>query len=92
MSIVIVGAGPNLGLAIGRRFGREGLPVGLVSRDKAKLDGLVEQLEADGIQASAEAADIRDAGRARRGRSARWRIGSARSRSSSTRRCPRASS
>ena len=59
MSIVIVGAGPNLGLAIARRFGREGLPVGLVSRDKAKLDGLVEQLEADGIQASGEAADIR---------------------------------
>jgi NAD(P)-dependent dehydrogenase (short-subunit alcohol dehydrogenase family) len=60
MSIVVVGAGPNLGLAIGRRFGREGLPVGLVSRDKAKLDGLVEQLEADGIQASGEAADIRE--------------------------------
>ena len=30
MSIVIVGAGPNLGLAIARRFGTEGLPVGLV--------------------------------------------------------------
>src|SRR3954453_797103 len=60
MSIVIVGAGPNLGLAIGRRFGSEGLPVGLVSRDKAKLDALVEQLEADGIQDAAEAPDIRD--------------------------------
>jgi NAD(P)-dependent dehydrogenase (short-subunit alcohol dehydrogenase family) len=60
MSIVIVGAGPNLGLAIGRRFGSDGLPVGLVSRNKAKLDGLVEQLEADGIQASSESADIRD--------------------------------
>ena len=60
MSIVIVGAGPNLGLAIGRRFGSEGLPVGLVSRDKGKLDGLVQQLEADGIQASAEPADIRE--------------------------------
>jgi NADP-dependent 3-hydroxy acid dehydrogenase YdfG len=60
MSIVIVGAGPNLGLAIARRFGSEGLPVGLVSRDKAKLDQFVEHLEADGIQASAEAADIRE--------------------------------
>ena len=29
MSIVIVGAGPNLGAAIARRFGREGMPVGL---------------------------------------------------------------
>ena len=61
MSIVIIGAGPNLGLAIARRFGREGLPVGLVSRDKAKLDGLAEQLAADGVEADSEAADIRDA-------------------------------
>ena len=61
MSIVIVGAGPNLGLAIARRFGSEGLPVGLISRDQGKLDGLVVQLEKDGIQASGEAADIRDA-------------------------------
>ena len=82
MSIVIVGAGPNLGLAIGRRFGSEGMPVGLVSRDQAKLDGLVEQLEEDGIRASSEAADIREpdalvagdpgpGGPARRGRGAR---------------------
>ena len=41
MSIVIVGAGPNLGLAIGRRFGREGLAVGLVARNQDKLDRLV---------------------------------------------------
>jgi NADP-dependent 3-hydroxy acid dehydrogenase YdfG len=61
MSIVIVGAGPNLGLAIARRFGREGLAVGLISRDQAKLDGLVGELDADRIQASAQAADIRDA-------------------------------
>src|SRR5215213_4197822 len=59
MSTVIVGAGPNLGLAIGRRFGSEGMAVGLVSRDQAKLDGLVEQLEEDGIRASSDAADIR---------------------------------
>ena len=61
MSIVIVGAGPNLGLAVARRFGREGFSVGLVSRTQAKLDDLRGQLEADGIDAAAEAADIRDA-------------------------------
>jgi short-subunit dehydrogenase len=61
MSIVIIGAGPNLGLAVARRFGREGLAVGLISRDRAKLDGLVAELESDGIRASAQAADIRDA-------------------------------
>jgi NADP-dependent 3-hydroxy acid dehydrogenase YdfG len=31
-----------------------------VSRDKAKLDGLVEQFQADGTEASGEAADIRE--------------------------------
>ncbi len=44
MSIVIVGAGPNLGLAIAQRFGREGFAVGLVSRNQEKLDGLAAQL------------------------------------------------
>ncbi|HWI73473.1 MAG TPA: SDR family NAD(P)-dependent oxidoreductase, partial [Baekduia sp.] len=61
MSIVIVGAGPNLGLAVARRFGREGFAVGLIARDQAKLDGLAEQLAADGIRAQGAAADIRDA-------------------------------
>lgn len=61
MSIVIIGAGPNLGLAVAKRFGREGLAVGLVSRTQAKLDDLAAQLEDDGITAAAAAAEIRDA-------------------------------
>jgi NADP-dependent 3-hydroxy acid dehydrogenase YdfG len=60
MSIVIVGAGPNLGLAIARRFGSEGFSVGLVSRTQSKLDDLAAQLEAEGITAAGAAADIRD--------------------------------
>jgi NADP-dependent 3-hydroxy acid dehydrogenase YdfG len=60
MSIVIVGAGPNLGLAVGRRFGREGFAVGLVSRTQAKLDELAAQLQSEGIDAAGAAADIRD--------------------------------
>jgi NADP-dependent 3-hydroxy acid dehydrogenase YdfG len=61
MSMIIVGAGPNLGLAVAQRFGREGMAVGLVSRSQEKLDGLVKQLEDDGVRAAAAAADIRDA-------------------------------
>ena len=49
MSIVIIGAGPNLGAAVARRFGREGMAVGLVSRTQSKLDDLAGQLENDGI-------------------------------------------
>jgi NADP-dependent 3-hydroxy acid dehydrogenase YdfG len=60
MSIVIVGAGPNLGSAVARRFGREGLFVGLISRTQSTLDDLAAQLGDDGITARGAAADIRD--------------------------------
>jgi NADP-dependent 3-hydroxy acid dehydrogenase YdfG len=59
-SIVIVGAGPNLGQAIARRFGREGLAVGLISRNAGKLAELVGELREEGYTASSAAADIRD--------------------------------
>jgi NADP-dependent 3-hydroxy acid dehydrogenase YdfG len=61
MSIVIVGAGPNLGAAVARRFGREGMSVGLVARDAAKLEELAAVLNEEGITADFAAADIRDA-------------------------------
>jgi NADP-dependent 3-hydroxy acid dehydrogenase YdfG len=61
MSIIIVGAGPNLGAAIARRFGREGLAVGLLARDPAKLEALAAELGSEGITAAHAAADIRDA-------------------------------
>jgi NADP-dependent 3-hydroxy acid dehydrogenase YdfG len=62
MSIIIVGAGPNLGAAIARRFGREGLAVGLISRNAEKLQALVSDLADAGITGDQAAADIRDAG------------------------------
>ena len=37
MSLVIVGAGPNLGLAVARRVGREGFSVGLISRTGGRI-------------------------------------------------------
>jgi len=61
LSIVIIGAGPNLGQAVARRFGREGLAVGLISRNAEKLDQLVSDLRAEGLTASSASADIRDA-------------------------------
>jgi short-subunit dehydrogenase len=61
MSIIIVGAGPNLGAAIARRFGREGLSVGLVARNRDKLETLARELEQQRITADLEPADIRDA-------------------------------
>jgi short-subunit dehydrogenase len=60
MSLVIVGAGPNLGLAVARRFGREGFAVGLISRRESRLVELAGQLRLDGITVAGAAADIRD--------------------------------
>jgi NADP-dependent 3-hydroxy acid dehydrogenase YdfG len=61
MSIVIVGAGPNLGAAVARRFGGEGMSVGLVSRNREKLEAIAEGLAREGITADVAPADIRDA-------------------------------
>ncbi|MGZ4167259.1 MAG: SDR family NAD(P)-dependent oxidoreductase [Solirubrobacteraceae bacterium] len=60
MSLVIVGAGPNLGLAVARRFGREGFAVGLVARRESRLVELAAQLQLDGVTAAGATADIRD--------------------------------
>jgi NADP-dependent 3-hydroxy acid dehydrogenase YdfG len=60
MSLVIAGAGPNLGLAVARRFGREGFAVGLISRRESSLVELAAQLRLDGITVAGAAADVRD--------------------------------
>lgn len=59
-TIVIVGAGPGLGLSIARRFGREGFQVALIARRQDKLDALVGRLAEEGIEAAGFAADILD--------------------------------
>jgi short-subunit dehydrogenase len=61
MSIIIIGAGPNLGAAVARRFGREGMAVGLIARNHAKLDALAGELRGEGITTDFATADIRDA-------------------------------
>ncbi|MFI1727451.1 SDR family NAD(P)-dependent oxidoreductase [Streptomyces sp. NPDC020489] len=59
-SIAIVGAGPQLGLAVARAFGSHGFDVALISRNPEKLDGLVGTLTAEGISAAAFPADVLD--------------------------------
>jgi NADP-dependent 3-hydroxy acid dehydrogenase YdfG len=59
-TLAIIGAGPGLGSAVARRFGREGFSVALVARDAAKLDGLVARLRDEGVTAAGYVADARD--------------------------------
>lgn len=59
-TIAIVGAGPGLGAAVARRFGREGFQVALISRTQANVDQLADELGADGITARGYAADVQD--------------------------------
>lgn len=57
--IAIIGAGPGLGAAVARRFGREGFSIALIARNQSKLDAMAAELTAAGFTASAYVADVR---------------------------------
>ncbi|MFF8873356.1 SDR family NAD(P)-dependent oxidoreductase [Streptomyces massasporeus] len=59
-TIAIVGAGPQLGLAIARTYGTHGYGVALIARNQAKLEDLAGELAAAGISAAAFPADVLD--------------------------------
>ncbi|MGO4427734.1 SDR family NAD(P)-dependent oxidoreductase, partial [Streptomyces sp. MCAF7] len=48
-TIAIIGAGPGLGAAVARRFGREGYGIALISRDQDRLDALAAELGEEGM-------------------------------------------
>lgn len=57
---IVVGAGPGIGLAVARRFAREGLSVGLVGRTAATLEYVRTQLAPTEVETAAEIADVGD--------------------------------
>lgn len=59
-TLAIVGAGPGLGAAVARRFGRAGHDVALISRSQEHLDALAAELTRDGVTAAGFAADVHD--------------------------------
>lgn len=59
-TIAIFGAGPGLGLALARRFGREGFRAALVARDQSHLDAMTGELAAGGVEAAGFPADLTD--------------------------------
>lgn len=59
--IAILGAGQGMGQAIGELFGSHGHKVALLSRNSGKLQPIVAELTANGIEAAAFRADVTDA-------------------------------
>ncbi len=56
--VAVFGAGPGLGAAIGRRFGREGYRIALVARRPESVNSLVTQLTNAGIDAAGFTTDL----------------------------------
>jgi NADP-dependent 3-hydroxy acid dehydrogenase YdfG len=63
-TIAIFGAGPALGLAVARRFGREGFRAALLARDLSGLDSMVGELAGGGVEAAGFRANLTDRGAA----------------------------
>jgi len=59
---LIVGVGPGLGAALGRRFARAGMAVALASRDAGHLSSIVGEVASSGAAAHAYSADATDEG------------------------------
>jgi short-subunit dehydrogenase len=57
----VVGVGPGIGLAVARRFAREGFAAGLVARRADALAGYASAVQALGVRACAVGADVDDA-------------------------------
>jgi len=57
--IAIIGAGPGLGAAVARKFGREGFSIALISRNQSKLDTMAAELTGAGLTAKVFTADVR---------------------------------
>ena len=59
-SCLVIGAGPGLGAAVGRRFAAAGHPVALAARTPGKVDAFVAEIEAAGGTAKGYAVDGTD--------------------------------
>lgn len=56
----IVGMGDGIGLAVARRFAREGFAIAMIARNAAKLQAFKATLEAEGVEAHDFVADAGD--------------------------------
>ena len=60
--VVITGASAGVGRATAREFAKKGCSVGLIARDKQRLDDAALEMRGLGVAASAQSADVADFG------------------------------
>ncbi|TLU73101.1 SDR family oxidoreductase [Lichenicoccus roseus] len=58
--VVITGAGAGVGRATAREFANKGCDVGLIGRDRDRLDAAAEELQAFGVRTAIAVADVAD--------------------------------
>jgi NAD(P)-dependent dehydrogenase (short-subunit alcohol dehydrogenase family) len=58
--VVIIGAGPGIGLSVARRFAGEGLPVAVLARSAATVRHALEALSGTGVETLGITADATD--------------------------------
>ncbi len=58
--VIVVGAGPGIGLAVARRFARGGFEPAVIARSAETVDATVAALAADGFPAVGLTADVTD--------------------------------
>lgn len=58
--VIVAAAGPGVGLAVAKRFARDGAPVALIARRQSVLDEMVSEISAIGGTAKGFAADVTD--------------------------------
>jgi len=60
-ALLVIGAGPGVGLAAAKRFAREGHPVGLVGRNAERRQRLSNEITQEGVPRAIGIADVTDA-------------------------------
>jgi NAD(P)-dependent dehydrogenase (short-subunit alcohol dehydrogenase family) len=58
--VIVVGAGPGIGAAVARRFGRAGYAPALIARSPDKLEELGKQLQSEGFTTGWTPVDVTD--------------------------------